>query len=483
MHHETIERVLSCDQLPSLAGVAARVVELTSNPEVDLRDLAETIQHDQALSTKVLRTINSSHFGLRNKCTTISHALAMLGLSSVKCLALGFCLVDTLSIKREDGFDYVAFWRRGIYSGVGAKLMAEAIGSSWTDEAVLGGLLQDIGVIAMYRALGAEYADVVESTKGDHRKLVARELGAFEVQHPEIGAMLAERWRLPEELVLPIRYHERPTAAPGPVAVRVRAIALGNMMHDVLTDMDPVPALADYVDHASQWFGFERGDAHVLLERLAEAAHEVAGLFQLDTGGQPSATVILEEAERRLVEVTRLSGRSVGSAPHGPHSEDPLTGLMTRVAFDELVDAALDRARREGDSLVLMLFSVDGLEAIRGAQGDDVADGALVAMRDAITATARAFRVGRYSDDAIGAIARGASREEAERRGAAAREALRTPAHEHIRLSIGIVAVGRGQAGAFATSSALEAAALRAMDAARVAGGDCERTFVARAAA
>ena len=64
-------------------------------------ELAKEIQYDQGIAAKILRTVNSSFFGLRRRCSSIDHALVMLGLGPVKSLVLGFSLVQTVS--GEDG--------------------------------------------------------------------------------------------------------------------------------------------------------------------------------------------------------------------------------------------------------------------------------------------------------------------------------------------------------------------------------------------
>ena len=90
MDGQTLEKVLACPRLPSLPAVALRVIELTSDPNVQMRRLAETIQNDQGLATKILRTVNSPFYGLVKKCSPIHQAQLMLGLNGVKTLALGF---------------------------------------------------------------------------------------------------------------------------------------------------------------------------------------------------------------------------------------------------------------------------------------------------------------------------------------------------------------------------------------------------------
>ncbi len=164
----------------------------------------------------------------------------MLGLSPVKSLALGFSLADSIHDPNDSGgFDYVAYWRRGLFTGVAGKIVAERAGFEFGDEVFLGGLLQDVGMIAMYKALGPTYVDVLQAAGSDHRDLVRHELQMLDLQHPAIGAMLVERWKLPEELSLPVKYHERPSAAPGTFQDHIRFVGLGNYVHDVLTLEDP----------------------------------------------------------------------------------------------------------------------------------------------------------------------------------------------------------------------------------------------------
>lgn len=473
MHQETIERVLACEDLPTLPAVATRVVSLTSDPDLKMQDLVTTIEHDQALAAKVLRTINSSFFGLRSKCTTINQAIVMLGLSAVKCLALGFSLVDTLKDERPGEFDYAGFWRRSIYTGVAARHVARTIGADWEDEAFLGGLLQDIGVVAMYRALGSDYAEIVRAAKGRHQDLVRHELAALEVQHPEIGAMLASRWRLPDELVLPIRYHERPTAAPASVADQVRAIALGNLVHDVLTEARPSKALAAFEERALSWFRLDPKQATMLIREVGASISEVTDIFQLDAGQAVDVEAVLKAADEQMVQITR----------HGADVE-PASGLEPRSRFDEIVDRMLDGAVQRDVPFAVLLLGLDGFEMVRRSGEHEGADALGAVAEEARRAAEDQATIACFAGDTIGVILPGATRLEAERVSGGIRAALaRREAPDSLTVSSGIVAVGRAEGRLFAGGGALQAAAMRALDAARVVGGDCERTFVPRRAA
>lgn len=339
MNIETLEKILKCPTLPSLPAVAMKVIDLTSNPSVRMEELAKTIQNDQGLAAKILRTVNSSFYGLRKPCSTIHAAIVMLGLGPVKTLALGFSLVAAIG-KSDDGFDYVAYWRRGLYTAVGAKAFAEAAKLEHADEAFLGGLLQDVGVMAMYRALGTEYLAVLLETNGDHRRLVQQELATFEMQHADVGSMLAERWKLPRELVLPVKYHERPTAAPMECSELIRVVAIGNLIHDVLTDEDPTPAMRRLYERSSHWLKLSESEVDEALKRANQGVKELASVFSLSTGPHSDAEAILARAKDQSSVVVRSSiGKTDGADEFeiDPADIDPVSGLVGRTGFDKAI--------------------------------------------------------------------------------------------------------------------------------------------------
>ena len=149
MSAATLDKVLASPKLPTLPAVATKMLQLTSNPDVELDDIADLVQYDQALSAKILKTVNSSYYSLRQPCTNIKRALTYLGLNTVKSLVLGFSLVD-LTRHNDDGFDLMDYWRRCVYSAAAARRIAMVTGTCDADEAYIAALMQDIGMLAMH---------------------------------------------------------------------------------------------------------------------------------------------------------------------------------------------------------------------------------------------------------------------------------------------------------------------------------------------
>src|SRR5882724_10554581 len=144
MNEQLVNRIRQCSNLPSLPAIAIQVLELAQKADVDIAEIARTISKDPALSTKILRTVNSSFYGRSQNVSTISHALVILGLQSVKTLVLGFSLVTNLTKNKAKGFKHLIYWKRSIYGATAARSLAAKVGLLQAEEAFLAALLMDI---------------------------------------------------------------------------------------------------------------------------------------------------------------------------------------------------------------------------------------------------------------------------------------------------------------------------------------------------
>ncbi len=492
MDHELLEEVLSCPTLPSLPAVAVEVIELTRDPEVKLEQLAKTIENDQGLASKVLRTVNSSYYGLRQKSSTIRQSLVVLGLSAVKSLALGFSLVS--SVKRSgNDFDYDMYWRRGLFTAISARSIAKAARCPFEDEAFLAGLLQDIGMVALYESLGRRYAVILEQTGGDHRKLCRFEIADLELQHPDLGAMMAQRWKLPEELVLPVKYHERPSAGPvGAVGDLVRSVGLGGILADALLAEEPLPALRRFREKAKDWFNLGEAETEAIVHEVTAGTREMASLFDIDAGHVPDADDLIASARDRAVELAIDS-------PPVPENEDameallidsprydPITGLVNDQAFPKLYNTFFDNAAADEEPISIVRIVIE-----REGAPDELR---AVDMNKLVVAAATLLR--KHYEHAGSVIARMGpmsflvacrmNRTSATKTAEAFRKELSGAALEWstpARATIGVATRDSETAGSYQRPTVLQAAAAQALKAAVGTGGNCVKFFMPRKAA
>ncbi|MFG0307008.1 MAG: HDOD domain-containing protein [Phycisphaerales bacterium JB040] len=500
MDQDLLDEILNCPELPSLPAVAVKVLELTGDPDVKIADLDRAIRQDQALSARILKTVNSSFFGLRERCSSIEKALVLLGLGPVKSLVLGFSLVSTMQSEPDDPFDFPGYWRRGLYTGIAARLFAEKVCKTKADEAFLAGLLQDVGMVAMYRALGERYLEVLGQTGGEHARLNSLELKAFEIDHASIGAMLCESWKLPQDLVLPVKFHVRPSAAPQQCKDLVQCVALGNAVHDALLSEDPTDYIKLLYDKSKQWWNTQSETVDEIVRRCSEAFEEIAGLFNVDAGEPVDPNAVLQTAETRMREMARLQPRESFAASkledliQGADEVDPFTGALGRSGFDAAVNQAFEQAGRGEIDLSIVQIFVDGLGALSTEQGDLVSDEVVLGLN---------VQMQRYFEPMGGVICRLAQQLFAVVLPDTSADAAQTVVEQFtrkvesslpgwipsgadpttpIRVNLGVATMNRQTRAHFTTPDELIIAVTRALKASRQDQGHAFRAFIPKAA-
>ncbi len=125
-HGDALQRLFQrVGQMSSIPSAAQRVLQVAENQESCAADLLMVVEQDPTLAFRVLRTVNSSCFGLSNDVSDLKTAIAMLGFVEVRNLAL------TVYVARlcEEAFEYRGFsreklWQHMVTVGSIARAMA-----------------------------------------------------------------------------------------------------------------------------------------------------------------------------------------------------------------------------------------------------------------------------------------------------------------------------------------------------------------------
>jgi two-component system, cell cycle response regulator len=376
-------KIRNCPSLPTLPTIAMQVLDLAQKEEVDLGEIARTITKDPALAGKILKTVNSSFYGRAHAVSTVSHALVIMGLQSVKTLVLGFSLVTNLSKDRRKGFDHMKYWRRSIYAATAARTICQKVGMVQQEEAFLAGLLKDIGVLVLDRVLQDEYGEV-HAPLTSHMQLAAAEMAALQTTHCEVGAMLAESWKLPPLLVTPIREHHTPQNVTDVQLKRFTiAVGLGGRIADVYCDEQPAAAIVAARDGLKANFNMPEKEADALLNEIGTVTREVAALFEINLGAGGNFAEIMKRANEALVEQTlRMTQQASQLQEQNQQlkvqaTTDRLTGMANRATFDEFLAAEFGSAQVSGKPLSLLMLDIDKFKSINDRYGHPTGDAVL----------------------------------------------------------------------------------------------------------
>ena len=487
MDHKLLDRILECERLPSFPAIAARVIEMCSDQSVSIRELGEVLSHDTAISTKMLRTINSSFYGLRHRVTTVERATAMLGISAVKMLALGFSLVPQLKGMNGEEFDPTIIWKRSLFAAVGAHTIAREVKFDHHEEAFIVGLLQDLGVIVMLQALRGEYVNVIEDVIQTHGKLIAVEQQELDLNHAEVGHALSKKWGLPEILVACIGSHEKPEDAVPEYQPLVQSVALGAKAADcfLCPEEHRTSSFKNYIYFAKKWFSLSGDVAGQYLEQIEDGTRELGKLFEIESKTESSASDLMLHANEVLADLSvqsiqeaqelKVENEQLSNQAH----YDPLTSILNRGGLEHMLETECCIAFDSRSPLSSVFIDADKFKPINDRHGHATGDKALQLIAAYMNECApEAGRVGRYGGDEFMMILPGMDGTQAaviaeKVRQRVQQAKIETENGEQVGLTVSIgISSYTGAFGVACHAGELKHAADKAMYAAKGAGGN-----------
>lgn len=494
MSQQIIGKVLNCPRLPSLPTIAVEVIELCRTSDINIKQIATTISNDPALSSKILKTVNSSYYGLSQSVSTISHALVILGLNSVKTLALGFSLVSSFKSRDDTEFDMMEFWKRSLFGAVGARSIAQKAGLLEHEEAFLGGLFADLGVLAMVQTIGKSdgYIELLSEAGDDNDLLIKLERERLGASHADVGSQLAEKWKLPPVLVAPIKYHEAPAKAPPAVEKIVKAVSLGYQSAALFLN-NPKASVDDFIVELRQSFQLNNSDCEELVQVIGEGTTEMARLFDIDCDSVADSGAILADANETLLQLTLESQQSADQLQQTNEqlqermNRDALTGAANRGKFNEYIEQQFDFAKKQTASLGVIFMDADKFKSVNDTHGHAAGDAVLISLAKTLQQTVGdEGLVARYGGEEFAIVLPGYDRKRAAQLAEKVRknvEATPIQCDENLTLNITISLGVSSFDGVtvFQRPDQLVQAADKAVYAAKNSGRNCVRVFAPRA--
>ncbi|MFK7788661.1 MAG: HDOD domain-containing protein [Phycisphaeraceae bacterium] len=381
----TLEQVLSHGSVPTLPVVAMQLLEMTSNPDVSLKEIAGLIQSDPGLASKVLKTVNSSFYGLPKPCPSIERAIVILGLKAIKSLVLGFSMVN-LTKGMDEAFNLGDFWKHTILAAVGARQIAQDIGESEPDEVFAAALMQNIGVLAMLAVNTEVYGALLAETRGNHHKLLKLEREKLGLDHIQVGTAMAEKWGMPTPIVIGIRHHHDNTPPKGAEENLVKCIVAGELATNALTEEPLGQGYAMLFSTVNAWFGKGDQDIEELIDQIHQSSREVAKLLEQQIGEVPSAQELMNRANERMFENQLETQREADQAKHDA-ATDGLTGIPNRMHFDRVIVDALAEAVSKQQPVGVLFSDADKFKFVNDTYGHPCGDAVLVELAKRVTDT------------------------------------------------------------------------------------------------
>ncbi|MCB1985299.1 MAG: HDOD domain-containing protein [Burkholderiales bacterium] len=182
----------------SLPEVVFKINELINSGDTTNIELEQTILNDPALTAKLLKFANSAYFGFPKKIETISNAVALIGHSELRNLAIATSVTSVFKGIPSDLVDMESFWHHSVSTGVIARLMAYDVNRR--ERIFIAGLLHGIGKLIMFSQFPDESSKILSASNHDEEAMIIAERQIFGFTYADLSAAFLDEWSLPESI-------------------------------------------------------------------------------------------------------------------------------------------------------------------------------------------------------------------------------------------------------------------------------------------
>ena len=332
---DLFRRLESGYALPSLSVIAIRLVELASEENCSVTELAALIGKDPSLTVRLLKLANSAFFRGGEPAITLKQAILRIGFRQLRIMALSLSLRDTFPMGTVGALDYERFWRTSLYRALLAKSLARHLGTCDPEAAFVGGLTLGVGFLIFYDLFIKGSETQLERGLDALDRLLAWETERFGIDHRMVGEAAMRYWKFPEEIIICQQGYKPEVTLPLPRLCE-SARVLSHMLLHKSTDFQSL------FSEAKDSFGLSNDTINDIILATFEEVQDIAETLRIETNKEKDLLDLMEKANRAL---SHISER-ISSLRH-EESLPSFESLSGRTAGQEYVAETLQAVAHE----------------------------------------------------------------------------------------------------------------------------------------
>jgi len=226
----TISHLLAGSKnLPTLPEINLKLIRACNSGQENIREIADLIKMDPALSLKVIDMYYSGRHGSRKKLENLEDALSLLGIDAVRIMVSCSSAGSIFEGLNGRNFDLSLFWRHSLKCAFLAELISKDIPNQSPYDAFLTGLLHDIGKLILFTSLPNIYGKLLSDNE-DQGDFILKEKKTIGIDHCYLAYRLVDRWQHYPFMADALLYHHYPLEKVAVSLPPVKVLYLANMM-------------------------------------------------------------------------------------------------------------------------------------------------------------------------------------------------------------------------------------------------------------
>lgn len=224
--------VRDIESLPHFPENVVQLLQLTEDANASVTVIANRISRDPTLTAELLKHVNSAYYGLPARVNNIPQAVKLVGMRSLHHLLYSFgfnLLLDHHQARMR------LLWEHSLRAAFYAFLLARDLKKrrDILDDTYVAGILHDLGFIVVTTLHPRTQEKMRRFSVEKNLPPRILERFSFGMNHADIGALIAEKWRFPDQLIEGIKYHHDPLLARATYKDVVFCVYLANAVCDV----------------------------------------------------------------------------------------------------------------------------------------------------------------------------------------------------------------------------------------------------------
>ncbi len=284
--HPGLEALLADDsKLSSLPEIYIRVSELLESDRATSKEIGEVVETDPALSSRILKLVNSAFYGFPSTVASISQAITILGRDRLKQLLIGTVLSGVFGKIDNPLFHMEEFWQHSVKTALLSRYLCQlGDADELADVIFTAGLLHDIGRLILAQKLPQFTAEIEYAVEEEGKPVCEAERSVLGFDHCDAGAAFIRKWGLPETLAETAQYHHQPERAEQDQDL-VRVVHVANSLVFLTPPFD-VEEVGYALEDIPGWeqLGLSERSFAQAIEQADEQVHEVMeslGMLQM----------------------------------------------------------------------------------------------------------------------------------------------------------------------------------------------------------
>jgi putative nucleotidyltransferase with HDIG domain len=214
---DALKQVVSrIDALPSVPALYLELVDELKSEDASIERIGNIIAKDIGLTTKILKLVNSSYFGLRQHVSNPSRAVSLLGIDLIKATVLTAGTMEKFRHLKFPGISIEHMWEHAMQTAAFAKIIANEaeLPRKDADSAFMSAMLHDIGKLLIAAHLPDTFSDILAHVRRQACTMAEAEGEIIGTNHAAVGAYLLGLWGLPDPMIDAVAYHHNPDRNP-----------------------------------------------------------------------------------------------------------------------------------------------------------------------------------------------------------------------------------------------------------------------------